>query len=109
MNTQLSTVTHLLDIEWHIAVQEALCTYPNAVSLVVEPAVMGQYCAERGEPCEPTKYYTRLGDIESFIVAYNDTTRLWADMVREHNDALGDEDDLDYEYMLDQEWMRRGM
>lgn len=106
MNTR--TVQHLLDPDWIIAVQEALETYPTSVSLVVEPSVMGQYCAEQGMPCDPLAHgYTKLGDVELYCLAYRDTAALWAEMVDDANEHL--QDTLDYEQdILDREFWRRG-
>ena len=91
---QARTVQHLLDAEWIIAVQEAMTDYPDSLPLVVEPAVMGQYDAEQGNPCDPTgRGYRTLGDTEAYIVAYRDTTALWAEMVEAQNAERAHNDD----------------
>jgi hypothetical protein len=110
------TVQHLLDAEWHVAIAEELTNNPAGIAFNVEPAAMGQYCAERGDPCEPTKYYRKLGDIENFVIAYNDTVLLWAEMVQDVNDAQ-DDGKVDFEAELmelldgidEAAWIRGGM
>ena len=85
MNTQ-STVQHLLDADWHVAIQEQLELFPNNIAFAVEPEAMGQYDAEHGLPCDPvSRGYTKLGDIETYIITYKDTTTLWANMVDKIN------------------------
>lgn len=86
MNTR--TVTHLLDEEWIIAIQEEIAAMPETLADTIEPSLLGQYDAERGLPCDPTKYYAELVDAEIYVVAYRDTVKLWADMVQAKNDAI---------------------
>lgn len=115
MNTQQSTAQHLLDEDWIVVINEQLELFPNSIGLVVEPEVLGRYHAQTGAPCEPQKYYRKLGDIELYQWAYNDTTALWASIVQAKNDELA-ADTFDYEGALqelidgmeDQEFWRRG-
>jgi hypothetical protein len=87
MNTQQSTVTNLLDPEWIAVVEEHLQTYPTAVALVIEPAILGQYHAQLGLPCDPY-HYARPSDWDDYLIAYNDTVALWAEMVQAKNDEV---------------------
>lgn len=83
------TVNDLLDADWHVEITEQLTANPMGIAFAVEPALMGQYCAERGEPCEPLRYgYTRLADVEAFCIAWHDTVALWATIVQRKNDEL---------------------
>jgi hypothetical protein len=105
------TVQNLLDPEWHTTIAQQLVIYPMP-ELVIEPSCLGQYMAEIGQPCEPRKWYTSPSDIEAFIVAYDDTTALWAEMV----EAAQDDGKVDFEAELidlldgidDNEFWRKG-
>jgi hypothetical protein len=96
MNTFQPTVTHLLDPDWYIEIQAVINAMPETLADVLEPALLGQFHAEHGEPCEPTRYYAKLHDIEAYLIGYKDTAALWAGMVQAVNDgqlalALADE------------------
>lgn len=117
MNTQQSTVTHLLDPEWITVVEEHLQAYPTAVAMVIEPQILGQYHAQLGAPCEPYVYYTKLADICAYEIAYVDTVSLWAEIIGKKNDEARGidyeaelmEETLEYvEDMLDREFWARG-
>lgn len=86
MNTFQPTVTHLLDEEWHTEIQAAINAMPETLADIVDAATMGQFDAENGEPCQPLRHYAKLHDIEAYIIAYKDTTSLWASMVQAVND-----------------------
>lgn len=110
-----STVTHLLDPEWIVVIHEQLELFPNSIGLVVEPQVLGQFHAQTGAPCEPQKFYTKLGDIESYLISYNDATELWASIVQAKNDEVDAEQkwmDAQLQDLIDgiaeDEWNRRG-
>ena len=116
MNTQQSTVTHLLDNDWITVVEEHLQAYPTAVAMVIEPQILGQYHAQLGLPCNPY-HYTRPSDWDDYLVAYVDTVSLWAEMVEAKNDEARGidyeaelmEETLEYvEDMLDREFWARG-
>lgn len=113
MNTR--TVTHLLDPDWTVVIGEELIANPAGIAFNVEPDALGQYDAELGLPCDPTgRGYRKLGDVETYCIAYNDTTALWAKMVAAKNDEVADT--FDYEGALlelvdgceDQEFWRKG-
>ena len=71
MNNQY--VNHLLDETWIVAINEIIESQPETLADVVDPYVLGQYHAEMGEECDPTKYYAKLGQIEEYIIAWKDT------------------------------------
>jgi hypothetical protein len=88
MNTQRAT-QFLLDPEWLVAVAEELTSNPMGVAFAVEPAIMGAYDCQLGLPCDPAgRGYRKLGDVNDYCAAYNDTAALWAATVQAENDKL---------------------
>ncbi len=41
---------------------------------MMAPEDIGELDAELGLPCNPTEYFTKLADIEAYIISFNDTT-----------------------------------
>lgn len=106
MNTQLSTVTHLLEPEWVEVVQEHLQVYANAVPLVIEANLLGQFDCEQGLPCDPySRGYSKPEDINGYMQAYADTATLWAQTVADANEAIYEREPAIED---DYEWIRRG-
>jgi hypothetical protein len=110
------TVQHLLDREWHTIIAQQLVIYPMP-ELVIEPACLGQYDAELGLPCDPAgRGYFKLGEVNDYVTAYDDTVALFAEMVQDVNDAQ-DDGAVDFEAELmelldgmdEAAWIRGGM
>jgi hypothetical protein len=107
---------HLLDEDWVVAIEEEIQNNPAGVAFAVEPALCGRYDAEHGFPCDAlARGYRKLGDIESYIIAYKDCAAQWAAAVQEVNDELyeqrraeADAEDI-IENWLDEEFWRKGM
>jgi hypothetical protein len=89
------TVQHLLDREWHVAIAEQLAIYPMP-ELVIDASCLGQYDAELGLPCDPAgRGYFKLGEVNDYVTAYDDTVALWAEMIDEKNEQVA-ADTVDY-------------
>jgi hypothetical protein len=88
MNTQQTTMQHLLSDDWIVVINEQLELFPDSIGLVVEPEALGAYHAQLGQPCEPHKYYRKLGDVATYERAYSDVTRIWAATVQAVNDEV---------------------
>ncbi len=99
-NTQSTTCQHLLDEEWIIVINEEIAARPETLAEVVEPELLGRFEAEMGLPCEPMKYYMKLGDIEAYIVGWKDTQAVLAE-------RLADTEDYEQDIM-DRDWWSRG-
>lgn len=96
------TVQHLLSEDWIAVVEEHLQAYPTAAALVVEPAVLGQYHAQVGAPSDPY-HYTKPSDWDDYLVAYNDTVALWAEIVQGVIDDARDDAEWAAELAADRE------
>lgn len=106
------TVQCLLDADWIVAINEELERNPMGVAFAVEPIALGQYDAECGNACDPVgRGYTRLGDIEMYLVAYKDTSALWAEIVQAKNEQSWLDGELQelVDGMEDDLWHSRGM
>lgn len=92
-----SPYTYLLDEEWIVAIEEEIETQPENFSKVIEPELMGRYDAEMGNPCNPTKYYAKLGEVEAYKVGYETAKAVLDELVQDYVDD-----------MLDREFWARG-
>lgn len=107
-NTFQPSITHLLDEDWLVVIQAEIDAQPDTLADIVEPQLLGRFDAEMGMPCDPTKYYARLGDIEQYIWGYNDTVALWAEIVQGFNEAARQAANDEYAIENDHDWIRGG-
>lgn len=87
------------DDTWAAMVNEAFDSAPVDEAEFLTPEHVGARDAERGWPCDPTRYFVRLGDCEGYIVAWKEVAAI----------MLTVPDDDDYGSVEDDtEWIRWG-
>jgi hypothetical protein len=92
----INPASRRLDEDWIVAITEEINAMPETLSDVVEPELMGRYDAEMGAPCQPLRYYAKLGEIEAYIIGWKETTAI-LDELEDLRDGMENE-----------EWIRRG-
>jgi hypothetical protein len=88
----MNTKQYLLEEEWIVAVQDAIDSQPEHISEVIEPELMGRYDAEMGTPCDPLKYYIRLGDVEAYIIGHKEASAILSEL----EDLRDGRDEMDF-------------
>lgn len=78
--------TDLLDPEWIVAIQEEIDSRPETLADTVEPELLGRFDCEMGNPCDPTRYYAKLGEIEQYIIGFKDTEAILGDTLDYESD-----------------------
>lgn len=67
---------YLLDDDWIVAIQAEIDEQPETLADIVEPELVGRFDAEQRNPCEPLRYFAKLGDIEQYVNGYKASTLL---------------------------------
>lgn len=62
-----------------------IATLPSPTCDFCTPDYLGMLDATEGHPCDPTQYFVTATDCESYIHAYRDAARAWADVVQSWN------------------------
>lgn len=94
MNSPQSNL--LLDDNWIVTMTDEIEALPQTLADIADPYTVGWVEAELGRPCEPLAHYAKLGQIESYIIGWKDSTV-----------ALEEANDL-VEARLDNEFIRTG-
>lgn len=72
MNSRQSNL--LLDDNWIVTMTDEIEALPQTLADVADPYTVGWVEAELGRPCEPLAHYAKLGQIESYIIGWKDST-----------------------------------
>lgn len=84
------------DDAWRDLIDDEIDAQPLDMPDFVTADYLGMLDAQDGQPCQPEKYYARLGDIESYIISYKDTLAA-VEAAQDYADDI-----------LDREWHSRG-
>lgn len=87
-NEEFATIQ--MSDQWHTTVTDASEALPVALAEVTDAYGVGWADAEIGLPCEPTTHYIKTGDVENYIVGWNDCTKAMDDAA-EYADFFADE------------------
>lgn len=102
--------TELLAEQWLRGIQQEMDAMQYDEADFATPETVGRLDAELGLPCNPTEYYIKLGQIESYIIGFKDAT---AEMERRAKRIFTveemDERNSDYaDWLMDANWIARG-
>lgn len=61
----------LLDDQWIVIIMDEIDALPYETADFVSPDELGRLDARDGV-CDPTRYYAELGDIEKYLIAWNE-------------------------------------
>ena len=89
MNNQY--VNHLLDETWIIAITEIIESQPETLADTVDPELLGMFDCEMGNPCEPLKYFAKIGEVELYIHGYQDAVAAMA-LAEEYADFFAEQE-----------------
>lgn len=79
----------LLDDQWVVAIRDEADAMPYDAADVFAPEEMGRLDALDGI-CDPIKHYTRLGQIELYLIGWNEAVEAMADDVEFVADSYRD-------------------
>lgn len=58
--------------KWKSAIVDEIDAIPDNPADIFTPEEVGRIDAEEGRDCEPTEHYSKLGDIEAYIIGWKD-------------------------------------
>lgn len=82
--------------KWKSAIVDDIDAIPDNPADIFTPEEVGRFDFDEGRDCQPTEHYSKLGDIEAYIISWKQA-KGELEMTAEYED-----------YLTDVEWMRTG-